>query len=211
MAASVETVLSGTNLTFVAEVYARYLTDPHSVDPSWAEFFSEFGDDTNSLLKEMQGASWNCSESSVVGVDSPQESQIQPDSVPTGSIQHSPVARAATMQSIRALMMIRAYRVRGHLIARFDPLGLEGNDSHSELDYRSYGFTDADMDQQIFIDHVLGLEFATLRQILQILKDTYCGTIGVEFMHIQEPDQIPTFNVCWGRPKNWLPRKRSNG
>jgi 2-oxoglutarate dehydrogenase E1 component len=196
MTASVETVLSGTNLAFVAEVYSRYLSDPHSVDSSWARFFTELGDDGNSIMQELQGASWNALKSGVVGQTSAGEAPEQAGAAPCNSNQISVSTRAATLQSIRALMMIRAYRVRGHLIARFDPLGLEGNETHPELDYRSYGFTDADMDQQIFIDHVLGLEFATLRQILQILRDTYCGTIGVEFMHIQEPDQ-----------KSWIQRR----
>jgi len=196
MTASVETVLSGTNLTFVAEVYSKYLSDPHSVDSSWAGFFTELGDDTNSIMKELQGASWNALESSVVGQFSQDVARPQTATAQSNTTQIAVSTRAATLQSIRALMMIRAYRVRGHLIARFDPLGLEGNETHPELDYRSYGFSDADMDQQIFIDHVLGLEFATLRQILQILRDTYCDTIGVEFMHIQEPDQ-----------KSWIQRR----
>ncbi|MCP4127022.1 MAG: 2-oxoglutarate dehydrogenase E1 component [Gammaproteobacteria bacterium] len=196
MTAAIESVLSGTNLTFVTEVYSRFLRDPHSVDASWAKFFTELGDDSNSILKQLHGASWNCIESSVIGQVSADESRPLPDVAPASTTQITASTRAATLQSIRALMMIRAYRVRGHLIARFDPLGLEGNDSHPELDYHNYGFTEADLDQQIFIDHVLGLEFATLRQILQILRDTYCGTIGVEFMHIQEPDQ-----------KSWIQRR----
>ncbi len=196
MRADIETFLSGANLTFVAEVYARYLKDPHSVDPSWSKYFNELGDDSSSMLRELRGASWNRNESSVIGQIHPEEIKVEGSQAPTNVAHTSDSTRAATLQSIRALMMIRAYRVRGHLIARFDPLGLEGNESHPELDYRSYGFTDADMDQQIFIDHVLGLEFATLRQIMQILKDTYCGTIGVEFMHIQEPDQ-----------KSWIQRR----
>lgn len=196
MTKNVETILSGTNLTFVAEVYARYLENPHSVDPSWTSFFNELGDDANSIIRELRGASWNKYEFSMVGNSSLEENIEPPSLAPINTSQISASTRAATLQSIRALMMIRAYRVRGHLIARFDPLGLAGNESHPELDYRSYGFNDADMDQQIFIDHVLGLEFATLRQILQVLKDTYCGTIGVEFMHIQEPDQ-----------KSWIQRR----
>ena len=196
MTADVETILSGTNLTFVAEVYAKYLENPNSVDPSWVRLFNELGDDANSVLRELHGASWNSSQSSVMGQSRAEEGKDQTSQTPNHATQISASTRAATLQSIRALMMIRAYRVRGHLIARFDPLGLAGNESHPELDYRSYGFSDADMDQQIFIDHVLGLEFATLRQILQVLKDTYCGTIGVEFMHIQEPDQ-----------KSWIQRR----
>ncbi|MEJ2529296.1 MAG: 2-oxoglutarate dehydrogenase E1 component [Gammaproteobacteria bacterium] len=196
MTADVETILSGTNLTFVAEVYAKYLANPNSVDPGWVRIFNELGDDANSVLRELHGASWNRCQSSVMGQSTAEEGKNQTSQTPNHVTQISESTRAATLQSIRALMMSRAYRVRGHLIARFDPLGLAGNDSHPELDYRSYGFSDADMDQQIFIDHVLGLEFATLRQILQVLRDTYCGTIGVEFMHIQEPDQ-----------KSWIQRR----
>ncbi len=196
MTAAIESVLSGTDLAFVTEVYSRFLSDPHSVDASWAKFFAELGDDSNSILKQLHGASWHCIENSVIGQVSADESRPLPGVAPATTTQITASTRAATLQSIRALMMIRAYRVRGHIIARFDALWLEGDAGDAGLDYRNYGFTDADMDQQIFIDHVLGLEFATLRQILQILRDTYCGTIGVEFMHIQEPDQ-----------KSWIQRR----
>ena len=86
-------------------------------------------------------------------------------------------------------MLIRAYRVRGHLIAKLDPLGLTHNEQHPELDYRSYGFTDADLDREFYLDFVLGLEKATLRQIMEVLQNTYSGSVGIEFMHIQDPEQ----------------------
>ena len=95
----------------------------------------------------------------------------------------------ATRDSVRALMLIRAYRARGHLHANLDPLGLEPKPDQEELDPRTYGFADADYDRPIFIDHVLGLEFATLREILAICSRTYCQTLGVEFMHISDPAQ----------------------
>jgi 2-oxoglutarate dehydrogenase E1 component len=93
----------------------------------------------------------------------------------------------ATRDSVRALMMIRAYRMRGHLFANLDPLGIEPKKDHEELHPSTYGFTDADWDRKIFIDHVLGLEFATIREMLDILQRTYCSTIGYEFMHITDP------------------------
>ena len=86
-------------------------------------------------------------------------------------------------------MLIRAYRVRGHLLANLDPLGLAGSDQHPELDPRSYGFSEADLDREFFLDNVLGLEKASLRRIVEILRQTYSAKIGVEFMHIQYPDQ----------------------
>ena len=97
------------------------------------------------------------------------------------------VVHRATRDSVRALMLIRAYRMRGHLHANLDPLGLEPRKDHEELHPATYGFTEADYDRPIFIDKVLGLEFATLRQMLAILRRTYCGTIGFEFMHISDP------------------------
>ena len=91
----------------------------------------------------------------------------------------------ATRDSVRALMLIRAYRMRGHFDANLDPLGIEAPRNREELDPRSYGFTEADFDRTIFLDHVLGLEYGTLREIVTICERTYCRTLGVEFMHIQ--------------------------
>ncbi len=84
-------------------------------------------------------------------------------------------------------MMIRAYRMRGHLQADLDPLQINPKGDHEELHPNSYGFTEADWDRKIFIDKVLGLEFATIREMLTILRRTYCSTIGYEFMHISDP------------------------
>src|SRR5205823_4603087 len=94
-----------------------------------------------------------------------------------------------TRDSIRALMLIRAYRARGHFYANLDPLGLEPHHDEEDLNPRSYGFTEADYDRKIFLDRVLGLEFGTLREILAILRRTYCQTLGDEFMHISDPAQ----------------------
>ncbi len=95
--------------------------------------------------------------------------------------------RRATSDSIRALQLIRAYRVRGHLEADLDPLGLDKRGPYPELDYRSYGFNDADLDREILLNNIFGHERASLRQIIAILRQTYCGKIGVEYMHIQVP------------------------
>src|SRR6185437_5149751 len=91
--------------------------------------------------------------------------------------------------SINALMLIRSYRVRGHLEANLDPLGLVKPVPHPELDPRTYGFGEEDFDRPIFLGKVLGRESETLREIYHLLRETYCGKIGVEFMHIQDPAQ----------------------
>jgi 2-oxoglutarate dehydrogenase E1 component len=95
----------------------------------------------------------------------------------------------AVLDSIRAIMIIRAYRIRGHLAADLDPLNMRDETNHPELDPKSYGFTDADMDRQIFIDNVLGLQMASMRQIIDIVKRTYCGTFALQYMHISDAEQ----------------------
>lgn len=194
--------LYGANETYVAQMYARYLQEPGSVDPEWIEVFDGLGDDEKDFLSEQQGASWAPRKTSVVGGngDSPSMSDATEGldrralQAQMMGMQFMPMAapeqiRQATMDSIRALMLIRNYRVRGHLHSDLDPLGIVKPLPHSELDPESYGFTNADMDRPIFINYMLGLESATLRQIVKILEQTYCGKIGVEFMHIQEPDE----------------------
>ena len=117
--------------------------------------------------------------------------------------------RAATLDSIRALMLIRAYRVRGHLLADLDPLGLTPPQPHPELAPKSYGFNDADWDRPIFIDNVLGLESATLREISEVLRETYCGKIGVEFLHMQDPAEKAWIQERVERSRNrtrWMRR-----
>ncbi|MBT4891242.1 MAG: 2-oxoglutarate dehydrogenase E1 component [Rhodospirillales bacterium] len=189
------------NQVYIAQLYERFLEDPGSVDMRWQEFFGELEDESAILNQEQRGASWAPSSAQIVG-----EESLTPLSEGMSSAQDAaplhasmgpgyvaPVSgakvRESTLDSIRALMLIRAYRIRGHLLANLDPLDLEGPKEHSELDPGNYGFSDKDMDREIFINYVLGLESATMRDILAILMKTYCGSIGIEFMHIQDPGE----------------------
>ncbi|ABK44895.1 2-oxoglutarate dehydrogenase E1 component [Magnetococcus marinus MC-1] len=196
MAGQLDALLNGTNALYISELYARYLDNPHAVDATWATTFGELTEDeTPEIFKEIRGASWSKLESGILGkpLERDPDSQTRHAHFVQGVTQVAGTEpeqiRRATLDAIRALMMIRTYRVRGHLIANFDPLGLEAREHHPELDPANYGFAEEDMDRPIFIDYVLGLETATLRQIVRLLKETYCGTIGVEFMHIQEPEE----------------------
>lgn len=184
------------NQVYVAELYERYLDDPHSVDHRWQDFFSELGDDARDLMSENRGASWAPSNAGVLDqgeLETLSEQMAGGHAVQTSTQQqHVPSGRQvrdATLDSIRALMLIRSYRVRGHLKADLDPLNLKAPEAHPELDPMSYGFKEKDLDRPIFINYVLGLEQATLRDIMKVLDETYCGSIGVEFMHIQDPDE----------------------
>ena len=189
MASISDTFLSGANAPYIVELYRRYVDDPGSVDPSWASFFADLGDDGRVIADEARGASW-ARRAGVIGDGSGNGAgtAVLERGAERGEVSSEQI-RAATIDSVRALMLIRSYRVRGHLVANFDPLGLEGKKYHPELDPKIYGFTEDDYDRPIFLDYVLGLETATLRQIMEILRETYCGSIGVEFMHIQEPGE----------------------
>ena len=195
--------LFGGNAQYVAELYARFLKDPASVDSSWKGFFKELDDDSRAVLDELRGASWSLPDDlfngaadetaaaltgTVRGDGGNGAALMQHTRQVYGGVSHDQV-RQAVLDSIRALMLIRVYRVRGHMNAHFDPLGLEKREPHPELDPASYGFGPNDMDRPIFLNYSLGLESATLRQILDILQRTYCGTVGVEFMHIQDPEE----------------------
>jgi len=184
------------NATFVEEMYERFLQNPDSVDESWRRFFRE---NTNGAGPQPRSASWAETRSRVIGV-------VEPEAAPAadakgtkgkaeGGVPQEEIEKFAH-EAIRAMMMVRAYRVRGHLLANLDPLALEVNEYHAELDPANYGFSDADMDKEIFLDGLLGLKKARLRDIVSILRETYCGTIGVEFMHIQHPEQ-----------KSWIQKK----
>ena len=181
------TLLSGANATFIAEMHNAWSENPHSVDPEWASYFATIGDLTSDTEAR---PSWGKAPSQVVGAHDP-DASIK--AVAKGIAGNRDLlagdVRSATLDSLRAIMLIRAYRIRGHLLADLDPLGLQEKEIHPELDPATYGFDEGDYDRPIFINYVLGQEIATLNEILDILKATYCSTIGVEFMHIQDPAQ----------------------
>ncbi|GGA35875.1 2-oxoglutarate dehydrogenase E1 component [Pelagibacterium lentulum] len=194
--------LYGGNAGYIEDLYARYKTDPKAVDPSWAEFFANLSDASDEVKKGASGPSWRRDDwprtangDLVAALDGNWGDiavKAQKAVTEKAKADDKPVSSAtilqATRDSIHAIMMIRAYRMRGHLHANLDPLGLEVREDAPELDPAAYGFTEADYGREIFIDHYLGLEFATIPQMLEILKRTYCGTMGVEFMHISDPE-----------------------
>jgi len=195
--------LYGGNADYVEELYSRYESDPQSVDAGWRDFFQSLKDTPADVVKNAAGPSWARPNWPLLGRDELTSALDGQWAVTEAAIGDKIKGRAqsrgvdlsaadvlqATRDSIRALMLIRAYRMRGHLHADLDPLGLEPPKDHEELDPRSYGFTDADLDRRIFLDNVLGLEFGSLREITAICRRTYCQTMGVEFMHISDPAQ----------------------
>jgi 2-oxoglutarate dehydrogenase E1 component len=196
--------LYGGNADYIEALHAAWEDDPQSVDPEWQAFFADLKDDPANVKKAAKGASWARPSwplqangelvSALDGnwglVEKTVEKKIKEKAVAAGSALTDADVLQATRDSVRAIMMIRAYRMRGHLHANLDPLGIAAKiEDYNELSPAAYGFTEADYNRRIFIDNVLGLEYATIPQMLDILERTYCSTLGVEFMHISDPEE----------------------
>ena len=207
--------LTGGNAAYLEELQAAYARDPHSVDPQWQDFFKSLGDESGLAEKNAAGASWqkpnwpvhangemvSALDGNWATVEKAVGEKIRAKS-DTAKIDGAKAANGAavvaasgvsveqaTKDSVRAIMWIRAYRMRGHLHAKLDPLGLAPRGDHEELHPQHYGFEEKDWDRPIFLDNVLGLQYSTIREIVEILERTYCQTLGVEFMHISNPEE----------------------
>lgn len=185
--------LEGVSPQFVETLYDKYSKDPGSVDEGWAEYFSDLETGVSKSGPSWARSDWPLrpNDDLTTGLDGSDmfiEEKRPVKAAEAGGASQADV-RAATVDSIRALMLVRTFRVRGHLMANLDPLGLEERPVNAELKPETYGFGPADMNRKIFMDGVLGLETATMTEIIDILKRTYCGNIGVEFMHINDPEE----------------------
>ena len=194
--------LSGTNSSYIEKLYAKYVENPVSIPDSWRQFFDGLGDQKNNII-ENQGPSWAPSNIKYISNgDLDVYEKYLPKNLNGNSIKEKITEKnktlssdekvdveRSTIDSVRAIMMIRAYRIRGHLIADLDPLQLQEKHYHPELNPETYGFKKEDRNRKIFLDNVLGFEYATINEILEILLKTYCAKIGIEFMHMSDPEE----------------------
>ncbi|MDC0058201.1 2-oxoglutarate dehydrogenase E1 component, partial [Pelagibacteraceae bacterium] len=178
-----DSFLNSANAPYVAELYFKFSQNPDSIDDSWKSFFSLLNEDEMSIISDFGGPEWKKRNTNVIDDISFDKVIRSSSDVDFNNF------KTSTLDSIRALRLIRAYRINGHLIANLDPLDLYEKIYHPELDYKSYGFNENDLDREIFIDGSLGLEVASLKDIIKILNKTYASSIGVEFLHIQSVEQ----------------------
>ena len=198
--------MQGHNAAYLEQLYAQYARDPNTVDGAWQAFFQALGDSDLDVKADASGPSWARKDwppqptddltAALTGewMPPPQEAAAAKEKIlgkakELNSTISQEAVKRAVLDSIRALMIIRAHRIRGHLSADLDPLKLQATGQHLELQPKSYGFEEADIDRPIFIDNVLGLQFASMRQIIDILKRTYCSTFALQYMHISDPEQ----------------------
>ncbi|MCV2447377.1 MULTISPECIES: 2-oxoglutarate dehydrogenase E1 component [Paracoccus] len=199
--------LQGHNAAYVEQLYGRWAQDPAAVDQAWDAFFRSLGDEEATVTREAKGASWQRRDwppmpsdeltSALTGewpMSSKSEAKAALDKIAAkagekGVSLTDEQLKRAVLDSVRAIMLIRAFRIRGHLHADLDPLGMREVPGDGELDPKTYGFSDADLDRPIFIDNVLGMQIASVRQITDLMRRTYCGTFALQFMHISDPEQ----------------------
>ena len=191
--------LAGINSDFLDKYYSIYLTNPNKIPKDWKAFFDGLNEEIKIVSKNLSGPSWSPKKNyQNIEFEPQKNNDTQKDeTLQVGTIEQS------SKDSIRAIMLIRAYRIRGHLIANLDPLDLQKKDEHLELKPETYGFLKKDYKRKIFLDGVLGLQYASLDQILQILRKTYCSTIGYEFMHMSDPEE-----KAWIRDRIEGPHKK---
>lgn len=196
--------LDGANAAYIDQLQAQHAADPAAVDAAWAAFFDALGETESDAQKAAQGPSWARPDWPASPADDltaaltgewPVEAtkgakdKITQKAAQAGISLSDTQVQRAVLDSIRALMIIRAYRILGHFHADIDPLGMREENRQNELDPKSYGFSEADLDRPIFLDNVLGLQIASMRQIVKILQRTYCGTFALQYMHITDPEQ----------------------
>ena len=174
--------LTKANSAFIEQMYIRYIENDTNLPKSWKNYFETLNDDLSSVVKELEGPKWQPQKKIInINLDKPDQKSKSPISDSNLEISKS--------DSIKAIALIRAYRIRGHLIANLDPLGMMERHYLHELHPEDHGFKKEDYDKKIFLGSYLDTGYASINQILSKLRKVYCGSIGVEYMHITDPTE----------------------
>ena len=187
--------LNKSNSAFIEEMYIKYIEKDPNLPKSWREYFEDLNDDIESIIKEVEGPSWA------------QRKKVNLDKITNelaGQNQNISTSQSSITQSIKAIALIRAYRIRGHLIANLDPLGMMERNYIHELHPQDHGFKKEDYNKKIFIGSYLNTTSASINEILQKLRKVYCSNIGVEYMHISDPVEKIWFRERMEKEENQI-------
>ncbi|WP_156679140.1 2-oxoglutarate dehydrogenase E1 component [Sphingomonas profundi] len=186
--------IEGVSPSFVEALYSRYRDDPDGIDAGWRTYF-------DGLEQAVSGPSWgranwplSDTDALTAGLDPTQaalaaKAERKAPAPAAAEAPSAAVIAKAAEDSIRAQMLIRTYRVRGHLAADLDPLGLSKRDLPADLTPEFHGFFGKDLDRPIYVGGTLGFETATIRELIAVLRRNYCGHVGIEFMHIGDIEE----------------------
>ncbi len=186
--------LAGTNSSFIEKFYSDYLSDPKKLPEDWRLFFDGLNENEEVILKELQGPSWSLRKRTNLKKNILKEENIISDKN----------SEEEKEKSIKAIALIRAYRIRGHLIANLDPLGMMKRKYLEELHPADHGFKKEDYNKKIYLGAYMDKQYATINDILAFFRKVYCSTIGVEYMHISDPIEKVWFRKRMEKEENQL-------
>ncbi len=194
--------LNKSNSAFIEQMYVKYVNNDPTLPESWKKYFIDIGDDINSIVKEVNGPSWSLRKNKI------DESKILENEIETLESQNKEIDQkdivASNSNSIKAVSLIRAYRQRGHLLSKVDPLEMRESEYLDELHPENYGFKKDDYSKKIYLDGVLNKEYSNIKEILSVLRKIYCGNIGYEYMHISNPTERKWFRDRVEKDENAL-------
>ena len=179
--------LSQNNSAFIEHMYIKYVNNDPSLPESWKKYFQELNEDASAIIKDINGPSWSKK------IDSGNKDNSKLEDIEKQKV-----------DSVKAIALIRAYRIRGHLIANLDPLGMMKRDYLHELHPADHGFEKEDYNRKIYLSSYLDKEYASVNEIMLKLRKVYCSTIGAEFMHISDPKEKIWFRERMERKENQI-------
>ena len=201
--------LEGSNSSFIEELYLNYIKNPENVPQSWREFFDGLDEDQKIIQTEIQGPSWSPKKNNISQIIdkvkiSAEDNFTKKELSSNGDLTTRDGYEKEKEQSVKAIALIRAYRIRGHLIANLDPLGMMERKYLNELHPSNHGFQKEDYNKKIYLREYMDSKYATINEILSFLKKTYCSTIGAEYMHISDPNEKKWFRERMEKKENQL-------
>ena len=186
--------LHKSNSAFIEQMYLKFINKDKDLPESWLNYFEGIGDEIKVIANEINGPSWGPEKIKVnidelqKKIDEDENNSLNNEKIDTSEKFNFQLLADSNKDSISAVALIRAYRLRGHLLAELDPLGMRESEYLDELHPEFYGFKKENYERKIFLNGVINKKYANIREILKFMKKTYCGKIGYEFMHISNPD-----------------------
>jgi len=197
--------LHGNNSPFIKEMYLKYLSSPKSVPQSWIEFFDGLNDDQEVIKKEILGPSWAPKKKNISKAITLEKELIDNKQIyENGSKVIETNVEKGKEESVKAIALIRAYRIRGHLIANLDPLGMMERKYLEDLHPADHGFKKDDYNKKIYLGAYMDKGYASINEILSFFRKIYCSSIGVEYMHISDPIEKKWFRERMEKGENQL-------
>ena len=196
--------LSKSNSLFIEEMYLKFIKNDPTLAQNWKDYFRSLGEDLKSVAKEIEGPSWQPNKKKININIEEYKKELETTVESLSSDINDQNSEQSKADSIKAIALIRAYRIRGHLIANLDPLGMMERKYLHELHPEDHGFKKEDYNKKIFLHSYLDKSYASINELISFLKSIYCSSIGVEYMHITDPVEKIWFRERMEKEENQL-------